>query len=94
MARPMRNGVANLRRYFEVGRAANDRYLEVLAGATENRDALRVLDRHCWPIKNQGPRHCRLNPVGRALDLFGACLAGEHTINWFKNRDITSRLIA
>ena len=46
---PMRKGVANLHRYYEVGRAANERYLEALAAAVDNTDAMRVLDRHCRP---------------------------------------------
>ena len=58
---PMRKGVANLHRYFEIGRAANERYLQALAAATDNTDAIRVLDRHCRPMRNRPtppiPRH-------------------------------------
>lgn len=90
---PMRKGVANLYRYYQVGRAANERYLEALAAAVDNRDAVRVLDRHCRPITNRGKRHPRLNPIGPAdLALYRACLAGEHTINGFANRDLQQRL--
>jgi hypothetical protein len=90
---PMRKGVANLYRYHQVGRAANERYLDALAAAGDNRDAIRVLDRHCRPITNRGKRHPRLNPVANAdLALFRACLAGEHTINGFTNRDLQRRL--
>jgi hypothetical protein len=90
---PMRKGIANLSRYFAVGRAANERYLEALAAASDNRDAIRVLDRHCRPVRNRGRRHPRLNPVGSAdLALFRACLAGEHTINGFRTRDVNARI--
>jgi hypothetical protein len=90
---PMRKGVANLYRYYQVGRAANERYLDALAAAGDNRDAIAVLDRHCRPICNRGRRHPRLNPISPAdLALFRACLAGQHTINGFTNADITRRL--
>jgi len=90
---PMRKGVANLHRYFEVGRAANERYLQALAAATDNTDAIRVLDRHCRPIRNRGRRHPRLNPIGvDDLALFRSALAGEHLINGFRNKDLQARL--
>ena len=90
---PMRKGVMNLPRYFQVGRAANERYLEALAAATDNRDGAAVLDRHCRPITNRGKRHPRLNPVGKEdLALFRAALAGEHLINGFSNRHLQARL--
>ena len=90
---PMRKGVANLHRYYEVGRAANDRYLEALAAATDNTDAMRVLDRHCRPIRNRGKSHPRLNPIGNDdLALFRAALAGEHLINGFRNTHLQARL--
>jgi hypothetical protein len=91
--RPMRKGVANLARYFEVGRAANERYLDALAAAFDNRDGAAVLDRHTRPVTNRGRRHPRLNPIGRDdLALFRAALAGEHLINGFRNRHVTERL--
>lgn len=90
---PMRKGVANLHRYFEVGRAANERYLEALAAAHDNTDAIRVLDRHCRPIRNRGKQHPRLNPIAtQDLALFRAALAGEHAINGFRNKDLQARL--
>jgi hypothetical protein len=90
---PMRKGVANLHRYFEVGRAANERYLEALAAAHDNTDAIRVLDRHCRPIRNRGRQHPRLNPIGGDdLALFRAALAGEHLINGFRNTHLQARL--
>ena len=93
--RPMRKGVANLARYFEVGRAANERYLDALGAASDNRDGSAILDRHRWPVTNNGRRHPRLNPIGRDdLALFRATLAGEHLINGFYNRHVAKRLYA
>jgi hypothetical protein len=91
--RPMRKGVANLPSYLQVGRAANERYLEALAAATNNRHGSAVLDRHTRPMKNRGRRHPRLNPIGKEdLALFRAALAGEHTIAGFSNTNLTRRL--
>lgn len=89
----MRKGVANLGRYYQVGRQANQRYLDALAAAHDNRAGTAVLDRHCRPITNRGRRHPRLNPIGRDdLALFRAALAGEHAIVGFRNTDLTRRL--
>jgi hypothetical protein len=91
--RPMRKGVANLPRYFQVGRAANERYLDALTTAFENRHGTAVLDRHTRPIKNRGRHVPRLNPIGTEdLCLFRAVLAGEHAIAGFRNHHITRRL--
>lgn len=67
--------------------------MEALAAASDNRDAIRVLDRHCRPICNRGKQHPRLNPIGADdLALFRATLAGEHAIDGFKNSNIQARL--
>jgi hypothetical protein len=93
--RPMRKGVANLPRYFQVGRAANERYLEALAAASDNCHGSAVLDRHTRPVKNRGRRHPRLNPIGTDdLALFRAALAGEHAIGGFRNTHLTRRIYA
>ena len=90
---PMRKGVVNLPRYYQVGRAASERYLEAPATATDKRAAFRVLDRHCRPIANRGKRHPRLNPIAKQdLALFRAALAGGHLINGFSNRHLQARL--
>jgi len=73
----MRKAIANLHRYFEVGRAANEHCLEALGAATDNTDATRITDRHCRPIRSRGRQHPRLNPVGNHdLALFRAAHAG------------------
>lgn len=90
---PMRKGVANLGRYHQVGRQANERYLDALAAAHDNRAGVAVLHRHTKPITNRGRRHARLNPISPdELALFRAALAGEHAIVGFRNTDITRRL--
>jgi hypothetical protein len=90
---PMRKGVANLHRYYQVARAANERYLTALALAGETRHGTAVLDRHTRPITRRGRHHPRLNPLNPGeLALYRAVLAGEHTIVGFRNRHITRRL--
>ena len=98
---PMRKAVANLGRYYQVGRQANERYLDALAAAHDNRAGIATLERHCRPITNRGRRHItnrgrrhpRLDPIGRDdLALFRATLAGEHAIVGFRNADLTRRL--
>jgi hypothetical protein len=90
---PMRKGVANLPRYFQVGKGANDRYLEALGQAHDNRDGKAALHRLTKPATNRGKRHSRFHPVDQPdLKLFRAVLDGANTINGFKNKDITNKL--
>jgi len=90
---PMRKGVANLGRYYQVGRQANERYLDALAAAHDNRAGVAVLHRHTKPITNRGRRHARLDPISPDdVALFRAALAGEHAIVGFRNADLTRRL--
>jgi hypothetical protein len=86
---PMRKGVANLSRYVQVGRRANEAYLDALSTAHDNRAGIAVLDRHTKPIRIQGQRHPRLSTIDpNEVELFRACLAGEHAIAGFKNTDV------
>jgi hypothetical protein len=89
----MRKSVSDLRRYYQLGRQANERYLDALATANDNRVGITVLERHTRPIHNHGRRHPRLDLLGRAdLAVFRAVLAGEHNIIGFHNRDLQRRL--
>ena len=91
--RPMRKGVANLPRYFQVGLGANNRYLEALGAAHDNRDGKAALHRLTKPTTNRGKRHSRFHPVDQSdLCLFRAVLDGANTIGGFKNKDITDKL--
>ena len=91
--RPMRKGVANLGRYHQVGRAANERYLEALSTASDHGEAVRSLDDLCRPTVRNGRRTASFNPLTRSdLALFEAALAGEHAIVGFRNNDLSERL--
>jgi hypothetical protein len=90
---PMRKGVADLWRYHQVGLQANHRYLDALAAAPDHRDGIAILHRHTRPLTNRGRRHARLNPLHPdELNLYRACLAGQHTIVGFRNTDLQQHL--
>ena len=90
---PMNKGVANFWRYFQVGMAANRRYLDALAAAPIKGKGVAALDALCRPHTKNGRHHARFDPL-RPADraLFKAVLAGEHTIVGFRNSDLVARL--
>jgi hypothetical protein len=89
----MRKGVADFWRNFQVGIAANRRYLDALAAAPLKGEGVAALDALCRPRTRNGHTYARFNPLTPAdLALFRAVLAGQNTINGFRNRDLTQRL--
>lgn len=85
--------MADLYRFYQVGRASNERYLEALAAAPDHRQGVIASDRLCRPPRNRGRHHSRLNPIDpKDLALFRAVLAGEHAIIAFRNTHIQARL--
>jgi hypothetical protein len=90
---PLGKGVAYLWRYAEVGQQANQRYLDALAQAPWQGDAVAELDGVCRSRIIQGQRVAGLNPVTAETGaLFQAVLKGEHQINGFRNRDLQHHL--
>jgi len=90
---PMRKGVCDLWRTYQVGMASNRRYLNALAAAPLQGEGVAALDALCRPRTNRGRRHARFNPLSENdLALFRAVLAGEHAIHGFRNSDVTKRL--
>jgi hypothetical protein len=90
---PMRKGVGDLWRNYQVGIAANHRYLDALAAAPLKGEGVAALDALCRPRTHHGRRYARFSPLNPAdLALFRAAMAGEHTIRGFRNIDITNRL--
>jgi hypothetical protein len=90
---PMRKGVSDLWRTYQVGIAANHRYLDALAAAPLKGEGVAALDALCRPRATRGCRYARFSPLNPDdLALFRAALAGEHTIRGFRNADITNRL--
>jgi hypothetical protein len=90
---PMRKGVADFWRNYQVGIAANRRYLDALAAAPLKGEGVAALDALCRPHTKAGRSYARFNPLSPAdLALFRAVICGEHAINGFKNRDLARRL--
>ena len=90
---PMRKGVSDLWRNYQVGIAANHRYLDALAAAPLKGEGVAALDALCRPRTNHGRRYARFSPLNPTdLALFRAVMAGEHAIQGFRNIDITNRL--
>jgi len=90
---PMRKGVSDLWRSFQVGIAANHRYLDALAAGPLKGEGVAALDALCRPRTNRGRRVARFNPLNPTdLALFRAVLAGEHAVRGFRNADITRHL--
>lgn len=90
---PMGKGVANFRRYGEVGENANARYLEALAVVHPKRQAVAELDRLCSSRKVGTRRFPKFNPVAsHDSRLFAATLLGSHLLNGFRNKDLLPAL--
>jgi len=90
---PMGKGVANFWRYAQVGYLANGRYLEALAHAQPVGKAIAQLEGLCHPRTEKGKRYARFQPVTAAdCQLFAAVLRGEHTLNGFRNKDLSQQL--
>ena len=89
----MRKGVCDLWRNYQVGMAANHRYLDALAAAPLKGEGVAALDALCRPRTHRGRRYARFSPLNSTdLALFRAALAGEHAIRGFRNADLTARL--
>lgn len=89
----MRKGVSDLWRTFQVGAAANHRYLDAMAAAPLKGKGVAALDALCRPRIKNGRTYARFSPLTEGdLSLFRAALAGEHAIGGFRNRDLMRRL--
>jgi hypothetical protein len=90
---PMSKNVSNLRRYFEVASAANERYLDAMANVAPKGESVHTLDDLCQSHVVHGRRVAKLAPLGQHdTDLFKAVLHGEHLIHGFRNRDVRQAL--
>ena len=87
--RPMRKGVADLHRRAEVCQAANERYLDSLAGIEATTPLGQLAAKVCRPVRWKSRRARALNPL--CMDdarLLEAVSRGEFTVNGFRNRDL------
>jgi len=90
---PMAKRVTNLPRYFEIGKAACERYAQALAEVDDPRQAYQKVHRLTRPCCRQGRQARGLNPLRTEnAALFEAVLREEHLIHGFRNGDIVRRL--
>ena len=90
---PMRKGVGDMWRNYEVGIGSNRRYLDALAAAPLKGEGVAALDALCRPRTTKGRTYARFNPLSQAdISLFRAVLAGQHNVNGFRNRHVTEQL--
>jgi hypothetical protein len=87
--RPLRRGIADLRRRAEVGRKAAERYLDALASVDQDTTLDEILRRLARPRYWHGRRVRALHPF--AADdrhLLEVISRGEFTLNGLRNRDL------
>jgi hypothetical protein len=93
--RLLRKGVADMKRRAEVSQAANDRYLEAMAGVETEAALGELVEPLCRsvPGKSKGQRARGLNPLSQDdAALLQAVSRGEFTLNGFRNRNIRALL--
>lgn len=90
---PLAKGVKNLRRYREVTRSANRRYLQALAAFDNPAPGHKALERVCERASYKKRTQRGINPLRRDdLALLKATMRGEHCIHGFRNRDLAEAL--
>jgi hypothetical protein len=87
--RPLRKGIADMRRRVRICQAANDRYADALAVARLDTKVHDLLDPVTKPAALEGRRVRALRPWAEPdLPLLRAISRGELAVNGFRNRDI------
>ena len=87
--RPMRRGIADLRRRAEVSPAANARYLPALAALSTDRDLREVVAPACRPVRWHGKRVRARRPWSEPDRLLLETISrGEIALHGFRNRGI------
>jgi hypothetical protein len=86
---PLRKGIMDIARRAEIGRAANERYLEALGVVGEPSPTRQLLDPVSKRIQRAGRPYRALRPVEREeARLFQAVLQGGFSLQGFRNKDI------
>jgi hypothetical protein len=87
--RPLRKGIADIRRRARICQTANNRYADALAAATDDTTVHHVIDPVTRPAEHRGRRVRALRPwADPDLPLLRAISGGEFILNGFRNRDI------
>jgi hypothetical protein len=90
---PLRKGIMDTARRAEIGRAANERYLEALGVVGEPSPTRQLLDPVSRRTKRRGRPYRGLRPLDREeARLFQAVLQGGFALQGFRNKDIRHAL--
>jgi len=85
--------VRNFRRYMEVARSSNLRYLDALAPVKDCHANYTQVDKLVQSQQHAGRRYAGFNVAKKDdVDFFAAVLAGENHLHGFKTEDIRQRL--
>jgi hypothetical protein len=95
--RVLQRSVADMHRRTEVSQAANERYLEALAGVAATRSVQELAEPLCRRVAAPGPRPGRkvraLNPLSAADGALLAAVADpKWMVNGLRNRDLVAAL--
>lgn len=92
---PLRKGTADIKRRARVSQAANERYLDALAGVSATRPLGELTKALCRPTELAGKRVRALQPWSpRDANLLAAISRPEFALNGFRNRDLREVLYA
>ena len=91
--RPLRKGIADMRRRTRICQAANERYADALALADDDTKVHEIVDPVTKPAQLAGRRVRALRPwADPDLPLLQAISRGEFLLGGFRNRDVLSLL--
>jgi hypothetical protein len=86
---PMRKGLADIARRVEICRAANERYLQALAGVGLPQPVAKTFDPVNQRIVRDGRPYRALQPMNREeAAVFRVLLRGEFLLQGFRNKDV------
>jgi hypothetical protein len=89
----LRKGIADLKRWVQISRSANGRYLEALAVVGETTPSHRLLDPICQRLVKDGRKYRALHPISPADSrIFQVLLRGEYRIQGIRNKDLRLQL--
>ena len=87
--KPLAKSVRHFRRYLEIARSSNLRYLDALAAVKDTRAGYTKVHKLVESQQHAGRRYAGFNVARKDdVDLFAAILAGEHHLRGFRTEDI------
>jgi len=91
--KPLGKAVGNFRRYQEIARSSNLRYLDALAPVKDPEVGYQQLRPLVQSQQHAGRRYAGFNVAKQDdIDLFAAVLAGEHVLHGFRSENIRERI--